>query len=33
VHELFGLEAAAAGLEKPPAEVTRLDTARERRRR
>ena len=33
VHELFGLEAAAAELEEPAAEVTRLDAARERRRR
>jgi hypothetical protein len=33
VHELFGLEAAAAELEEPPAEVTRLDAARHRRRR
>jgi glutamyl-tRNA reductase len=33
VHELFGLEGAPAELEKPAAEVTRLDSARERRRR
>ena len=33
VHELFGLEAATADLAEPAAEVTRLDAARERRRR
>ena len=33
VHELFGLEAAPAELDEPAAEVTRLDAARQRRRR
>jgi glutamyl-tRNA reductase len=33
LHELFGLEAAAAELEEPAAEVTRLDAARRQRRR